>query len=68
VNRLFDPKNLINNAYLVKYSKGTNFEIPVEFIYNEYSIREKTQNKEIIDQVPNSFIFTIMISGTPKRP
>jgi len=64
VNRLFDPKNLINNAYLVKYSKGTNFEIPVEFIYNEYSIREKTQNKEIIDQaLQNAPNVSVVIRG-----
>jgi len=50
VNRLFDPKNLINNAYLVSRSKGTTFEIPVLYIYEEFSVRNKTQNIELIDQ------------------
>lgn len=64
LNRLFDPKNLINNAYLVKYSKGTNFEIPIEVLYQEYSIREKTTNKEIIDQaLLNAENVSVVIRG-----
>lgn len=51
LDSMFDPKNLVTNKYLVKRAKqDTTFEIPIEVIYEEFSIKAKTENKELIDK------------------
>jgi hypothetical protein len=51
LDNMFDPKNLVTNKYLVQRAKtDTTFEIPILYIYEEYTIKAKTENKELIDK------------------
>lgn len=50
LNHLFDPNNLSNNLYLIQRSQGITFHIPVKYIYEEYSIKAKSADQEIINE------------------
>mmetsp|Transcript_18273 Transcript_18273/g.15928 ORF Transcript_18273/g.15928 Transcript_18273/m.15928 type:complete len:89 (+) Transcript_18273:102-368(+) len=45
---LFNPNNLMRNSYLTKRANGISFEIPIRFIYEEFSVKTITQDSNLI--------------------
>jgi hypothetical protein len=54
IDNLFDPYYIIKNAYLINRSMNETFEIPTKWIYLENSIRERTQDKQLINSALDS--------------
>lgn len=50
INSLFDPTNIVHNAYLIKRAKNEKFEVPIQVIYAEKSIKNLSDDKEIVNE------------------
>jgi len=51
INGLFDPANLINNQYFVFKTVGTtSFELPIKWIYEERSVKAKSEDINLINR------------------
>lgn len=50
LNELFNPAKIVQNHYLVSKASGVSFQIPIHYIYEEYSIKSITTNKFLINR------------------
>ena len=57
---MFKPENLRKNRYLI-YRTNPYFEINVKTIYEDRSVKAITQDRNIINKVPNIYIYLIYI-------
>jgi hypothetical protein len=64
---MFQIDNLSKSSYLVNRSTGVSFEIPVKWIYEEYTIRSRCSDERLINQVgADECIFTIRLFPKPR--
>jgi hypothetical protein len=56
---MFETKNILTNPYLIKKAKEITFEIPVQFVHDEYSIKDITTDRNLVNQVAFFYHLTL---------